>query len=95
MRPLVLLVVLLGRDRARRFPWFTASMVLMALRMVASRLLAQRLPQITFTEIFLGLSDLAAIVALVVVVEMARRAFKGASRAAGSSELWCCSPWAA
>ena len=27
---LVLLVVLLGRDRARRFPWFTASMVMMA-----------------------------------------------------------------
>ena len=79
---LVLLVVLLGRDRARRFPWFTASMVLMALRMVASRLLAQRLPQITFTEIFLALSDLAAIIALGVVVEIARRAFKGAGRAA-------------
>ena len=26
---LVLLVVLLGRDRARRFPWFTASIVMM------------------------------------------------------------------
>jgi hypothetical protein len=79
---LVLLVVLLGRDRARRFPWFTASMVLMALRMVASRLLAERLPQITFSEVFLGLSDVAAIVALGLVVEIARRAFKGASRAA-------------
>lgn len=79
---LVLLVVLLGRDRARRFPWFTASMVLMALRMVASRLLAQRLPQITFSEIFLALSDLAAIISLGLVVEIARRAFKGASRVA-------------
>jgi hypothetical protein len=36
---LVLLVVLLGRDRARRFPWFTASMVLTALRLLASRML--------------------------------------------------------
>ena len=79
---LVLLVVLLGRDRARRFPWFTASMVLMALRMITGRLLADRMPPITFNEIYLVLSDLASIVALGVVVEIARRAFKGASRVA-------------
>lgn len=82
---LVLLVVLLGRDRARRFPWFTASMVIMALRMVASRLLGDRMPQITFSEIFLVLSDLASIVALGVIVEIARRAFapKNGARRAG------------
>jgi hypothetical protein len=79
---LVLLVVLLGRDRARRFPWFTASMVMMALRMVASRLLAQRMSQIAFSEIFLVLADLSAIIALGVVAEIARRAFKSAGRAA-------------
>jgi hypothetical protein len=33
---LVLLVVLLGRDRARRFPWFTASIVLLTLRLLSS-----------------------------------------------------------
>ena len=79
---LVLLVVLLGRDRARRFPWFTASMVLMALRLVASRLLYGRIAPMVSSEIFLVLAVVAAIVALLVVVEMAWRAFSSASRAA-------------
>ena len=79
---LVLLVVLLGRDRARRFPWFTAAMVIMALRMVASRLLLGRMPPITSSEIFLVLADTASIVSILVVVEMARQAFKGAGRVA-------------
>jgi len=79
---LVLLVVLLGRDRVRRFPWFTASIVLMALRMVSGRLLSDRMPPMLFNEIFLTLSDLASIIGLGVAVEIARRAFKGASRRA-------------
>lgn len=79
---LVLLVVLLGRDRARRYPWFTAAMVMMALRLLASRLLFGRLPHVVSTEIFLGMADLAAILSLLVVVELARRAFAGASRIA-------------
>jgi hypothetical protein len=79
---LVLLVVLLGRDRARRFPWFTVSIVLMALRMVASRLLFGKMAPIVSSEIFLVLAVVAAIVALLVVVEMARRAFSSASRVA-------------
>src|SRR5271169_4627917 len=61
---LVLLVVLLGRDRARRFKWFTASMVLMALRMLASRLLLGRMAPIVSSEIFLVLADLSAIIAV-------------------------------
>ena len=44
---LVLLVVLMGRDRARRFPWFTASIVLVALRLLTNRLLHERLPPLT------------------------------------------------
>jgi hypothetical protein len=79
---LVLLVVLLGRDRARRFPFFTTSMALMALRMVASRLLYGKMAPIVSSEILLALAAVAAIVALLVVVEMARRAFSSASRAA-------------
>ena len=79
---LVLLVVLLGRDRARRFPWFTASMVILALRMVANRLLQGRMPPITFSEIFLALSDVASIIAVLVLIEIARRSFKGAGRLA-------------
>ncbi len=77
---LVLLVVLLGRDRARRFPWFTSAMVLMTVRMLASRLLSHRIAPVVSDEIFLGFADLASILALLVVVEIARRAFAGAER---------------
>jgi hypothetical protein len=77
---LVLLVVLLGRDRVRRFPWFTTSIALMALDKLAGRLLYRRMPLVLTEEIFLALADLAAIVALLVVVEIARRAFEGAGR---------------
>ncbi|SPE28980.1 membrane hypothetical protein [Candidatus Sulfotelmatomonas gaucii] len=77
---LVLLVVLLGRNRAQRFPWFTAAMVMMALCMVASRLLFGRMSPLVSSQIFLVLSDIATIIALLVVVEIARRAFKGAKR---------------
>ncbi len=79
---LVLLVVLLGRERVRRFPWFTTAMVVMALRLLASRLLFGRIPRVLANEIFLALADLAAILALLVAIELARRAFKGATRLA-------------
>jgi hypothetical protein len=77
---LVLLVVLLGRDRVRRFPWFTTSIALMALDKLAARLLYHRLPLVLTEEIFLTLADLAAIASLLVVIEIARRAFEGAER---------------
>ncbi len=79
---LVLLVVLLGRDRARRYPWFTAGVALLTLRLMAEVLLSGRLPTIPLQEILLPLGDLAVIVSLLVVVEMARRAFAGAGRLA-------------
>jgi len=79
---LVLLVVLLGRDRVRRFPWFTASIVLVALRMLASRLLFGKMAPLTSSEIFLVMADVAMAVSLLVVVEMARRGFARASRTA-------------
>lgn len=72
---LVLLVVLLGRDRAARFPWFTASIALVAFRLMTSRLLAGRLPQMTMAEIFIVVADIGAFVSLLVVLEIARRAF--------------------
>jgi hypothetical protein len=72
---LVLLVVLLGRDRIKRFPWFALSILLMALRLLASRLLYGRMPTITLSAIFVTLADVTAVVAFLVVVEMARRAF--------------------
>lgn len=77
---LVLLVVLLGRDRARRFPWFTASIVIMTLLELASHLLLGRMSPLVSSQIFLVMSDIASIVSLLLVVEIARRAFTGAKR---------------
>jgi hypothetical protein len=77
---LVLLVVLLGRDRARRFPWFTASIVLVALRLLMSKLLHGKLPPLTLSAIFITLADVMAVVGLLVLLELARRVFGGLQR---------------
>ena len=101
---LVLLVVLMGRDRMRRFPWFTLSMALTTLRLLASRLLFGRMAPITMSEIFLTLAVIEALVCIFVAVELARRAFLGASRrawligalvllAAGGAVVYAWSPW--
>lgn len=79
---LVLLIVLMGRDRTSRFPWFTGSIVLTALSLLVSRLLYGRLPQLTMAAVSIVMADLSAIVALLVLVEMARRAFGRAGRTA-------------
>ena len=103
-RLLVLLVVLIGRDRARRFPWFTASIVLVALRLLTNRLLHERLPPLTMGAIAISLADAAAVVGLIVLVEMARRAFKNAGTGAwagwtlgllalGGVVVWKWGPW--
>jgi hypothetical protein len=77
---LVLLVVLLGRDRIKRFPWFSLGILLMALRLLSSRMLLGRMPTVTLSAIFIVMADLAAIVGFLVVVEMARRAFAPVKR---------------
>jgi len=77
---LVLLVVLMGRDHARRFPWFTASIAVMALRLLTAKLLSGRLPQITLATIFIVMADVTAVLAVGVLIEMGRRTFVGASR---------------
>ncbi len=76
---LVLLVVLLGRECSRRFPWFTTSIALVALRLLTNRLLYGRLAPMTLTSIFLTLADATVIIALLVLIELARRAFAGAT----------------
>jgi hypothetical protein len=76
---LVLLVVLLGRDRIRRFPWFTTGIVLVTLRLLVNRLLHDRLPPITMGEIAITLALVSALVSLIVLIEMARHAFRRAS----------------
>lgn len=82
---LVVLVVLLGRDRAQRFPWFTTSIVLMALRLLASRMLFGRLSHQALDTIFLSLADAAVATSLLVLVELSRRAFVGARRGAATA----------
>ena len=77
---LVLLVVLMGRDRIKSFPWFTASVSLVALRLIASRLLFGRLPELTLGGIFIVLADVSAIASLAVLVEIARRTFGPVSK---------------
>jgi hypothetical protein len=101
---LVLLIVLLGRDRIRRFPWFTVSIILFALRLLTEVLLSGRLPIMTLRSVFIVLADLTAIVSLLVVLELARRAFSPVKRrvwvtatlitvtvAAGVVAMW--GPW--
>jgi len=77
---LVLLVVLLGRERAPRYPWFTAGIALFALRLMVEMLLTGRMATLPLQEILLPLADLGVIVNLLVVVEVARRAFAGTQR---------------
>lgn len=79
---LTLLVVLLGRDRARRFPVFTAAIALVALSLLTSRLLYGRMAQIPMAVVSIVLADLSAVMALLVLVEIARRVFGKASRRA-------------
>jgi hypothetical protein len=78
---LVLLIVLMGRDRVKRFPLFTTFIVVMALMLLVTRLLFGRMPAVTTSIIFLVMSNIAAIVNLLVVIEIAHRAFAGVRRA--------------
>jgi hypothetical protein len=77
---LVLLVVLMGRDRIARFPWFTAAAVMMALRLLTAKLLNGRLPQMTMAALFIVMAEIAALLGLLVVLEVARRAFGSVRR---------------
>jgi hypothetical protein len=103
---LVLLVVLMGRDRIARFPWFTASIALVALRLLSSRLLFGRMPQMTLSAVFIVMADLGAIIGLMVILELARRAFGRVRRttwvtgalvlmAVGAAVLALWGPWPA
>ena len=73
-------MVLLGRDRVRRYPWFTAGIGLFALRLMAEMLLAGRMAMLPLQVVLLTLADLTVMVSLLVVVEVARRAFADARR---------------
>ncbi len=92
---LVLLVVLLGRERVRRFPWFTASIVTVALHLLLTRVLNDKLPRLTLASIVLPLDTIGAVIGLGVLVELARQGLLAApSAGCGSPEPSSCWPWA-
>jgi len=82
---LVLLVVLLGRDRIKRFPLFTASIVLMTLRLLFEMLLVGRLPMIPLQSVLLTTANLSELLTLLVLIEIARQCFPGAKARAWST----------
>jgi hypothetical protein len=72
---LVLLIVLLGRDRTYRFPWFTAAIALSAVRLIADHLLHGKLTTVVFYwQTYVGMA-LDAILGIMVLVELARHVF--------------------
>lgn len=77
---LVLLIVLLGRDRIQRFPWFSLAILLTSIRLLAGQLLFGRMPNIPLSAIFIVLASLSAITAFLVALEMARAAFAPVKR---------------
>ena len=103
---LVLLVVLMGRERSRRFKFFTIGIVLLAFRLLVTKLLYGRVAPIPFYEVFIPLGDLSAVVSLLILVELARKAFVGLGRrawivvslavlAVGAVVLWKWGTWPA
>src|SRR5258708_14157776 len=72
---LVLLVVLMGRDRVRQFPWFTASITLVALRLLTSKMLFGRLPQMTMATVFIIMAGVGAVLRPGEVFGLPGRAF--------------------
>ena len=72
---LVLLIVLLGRDRTSRFAWFTAVIALSGARLIADHLLHGRLTTVAFYwQTYVGMA-LDAILGIVVLIELTRRVF--------------------
>ena len=72
---LVLLVVLLGRDRVGRFPWFTAAITLSAVRLLADHLLHGKLTSMAFYWQSYSAMLVDDVLGILVLVELARSVF--------------------
>lgn len=72
---LILLIVLLGRDRISRFPWFTAAITLSAISLLADHLLNGKLTSMVFYWQSFSAMILTAIFGLLVLIELCRRVF--------------------
>lgn len=72
---LVLLIVLLGQDRIRRFPWFSAGITLSAITLIANHLLQGKLTTVAFYwQSYTGVS-ICQIVGIGVLIELCRKVF--------------------
>src|ERR1700679_617163 len=72
---LVLLVVLLGRDRISRFPWFTAAITVSTVHLIADHLLHGKLTSLAFYWQTYSAILLESILGILVLVELTRRVF--------------------
>jgi hypothetical protein len=72
---LVLLIVLLGRDRTGRFPWFTAAITLSTVHLIADHLLHGKLTSLAFYWQTYTAILLESILGICVLIELARRVF--------------------
>src|ERR1700722_7427115 len=72
---LVLLIVMLGRDRISRFPWFTAVTALTTVHLIAGHLLHGKLTSIAFYWQTYAAILLESILGILVLVELSRQVF--------------------
>jgi hypothetical protein len=72
---LVLLIVLLGRDRAGRFPWFTAAIAVSSVHLIADHLLHGKLTMLVFYWQSYTAILVEAILGILVLCELARNIF--------------------
>jgi len=72
---LVLLVVLLGRDRISRFPFFTTAIALSSVHLIADHLLHGKLTSVAFYWQSYTAVLLESIVGILVLIELTRRVF--------------------
>jgi hypothetical protein len=72
---MVLLVALLGRDRTKRFPWFSTAIVISTIELIADHLLHGKLTSFAFYWQSYSLILAGAIVGILVLVEISRHVF--------------------
>lgn len=72
---LVLLIVLLGRDRTGRFPWFSAAIALSTVHLIADHLLNGKLTTLAFYWQTYSVVLVESILGIFVLIELARHVF--------------------
>jgi len=72
---LILLVVLMGRDRVRLFPWFTALTVASTLELLAEHLLNDKLTTLATYWVNFSAMIVVWVLGVLVLVELSRRIF--------------------